>query len=167
MQSEFYKKCIQAFKDSDIQVVMSIGKAISIENVGFIPDNFVIANHVPQLEILKRADVFITHGGMNGTCESLYYGVPLISFPQGKDQFLVSHLIKAKGAGIYIDNMDTSPEELKEVTMNVYKNDMFESNCKIISESFKYGDGAIKAADEIERYLGTVAAVDRPGKLNY
>ncbi|MFL8673036.1 glycosyltransferase [Clostridioides sp. GD02404] len=32
----------------------------------------------PQLEILEKADVFITHGDLNSVMESLYFGVPMV-----------------------------------------------------------------------------------------
>lgn len=41
---------------------------------------------VPQLEVLKRTDVFITHGGMNSLNEALYFGVPVVVVPQQIEQ---------------------------------------------------------------------------------
>jgi UDP:flavonoid glycosyltransferase YjiC (YdhE family) len=34
---------------------------------------------VPQLEILERCSLFITHCGMNSINESVYYGCPMVN----------------------------------------------------------------------------------------
>ena len=51
---------------------LSIGKQLTVEQLGDIPDNFIVGNYLPQLDILRQADVFISHCGMNSTSESLY-----------------------------------------------------------------------------------------------
>ncbi len=62
---------------------------------------------MPQLEVLKQANLFITHGGMNSSSESLYFGVPMIVIPVMGDQPIVAqriedlkswHTIKSKKA---------------------------------------------------------------------
>jgi UDP:flavonoid glycosyltransferase YjiC (YdhE family) len=58
---------------------MSLGSNVSLEDLGPIPANFIVQASVPQLEILQRAGLFITHGGMNSASEAMYYGVPLPS----------------------------------------------------------------------------------------
>ena len=63
---EYYKNTIGAFGNSEnYQVIMSVGKFIDIKSLGDIPNNFFIYNYVPQLQISKQTNVFITHGGIN------------------------------------------------------------------------------------------------------
>lgn len=77
--------CQSRMKDLDIKVIISLGKATHSQfqeriNKGemSVPDNFSLLPFVPQLEVLKRASLFITHCGMNSSSESIHYGVPLI-----------------------------------------------------------------------------------------
>ncbi len=44
-------------------------------------ENFHFLERVPQLEILKQADVFITHGGLNSIKESIDAEVPMLVYP--------------------------------------------------------------------------------------
>ncbi|MBJ3793254.1 glycosyl transferase, partial [Bacillus sp. OA1] len=80
-QLELYKKCVQAFKDFNGIVVISVGKEINLMEFSNTPSHFIIRPYVPQLEILKYADVFITHGGMNSVSEGLYHNTPLVILP--------------------------------------------------------------------------------------
>lgn len=97
----FYKTCIAALKDSPYQVIMSIGKRIKLSKLGKVPADFFIKDYLPQLEILRRASVFVTHGGMNSINESLYFGVPMLFFPIIQEQKLNATRVEQLGAGIY------------------------------------------------------------------
>src|SRR5262249_40511123 len=85
-QPNFFKLCFEAFGKQPWQVVLSIGRYVDPTALGPIPDNFLVSSYVPQLEILPRTQVFVTHGGMNSTMESLYYGVPMVVIPQMIEQ---------------------------------------------------------------------------------
>lgn len=43
--------------------------------------NAYFFSRVPQLKVLEISDLFITHGGMGGIKESIYYQVPMLVFP--------------------------------------------------------------------------------------
>ncbi|MFU7518185.1 glucosyltransferase, partial [Clostridium sp. HCS.1] len=72
---DFYRNCIKALENSDIKVIMSVGKETNISELGNIPCNFEVKYTVTHIDILQYTDVFITHCGMNSVNESLYYGV--------------------------------------------------------------------------------------------
>ncbi|HEX2926352.1 MAG TPA: macrolide family glycosyltransferase, partial [Ruminiclostridium sp.] len=96
---EFYESCFSAFRDMDAKIIMSVGRNIDISRFKDIPDNFVVRNYIPQLEVLKYVDLFITHGGMNSTNEGLYYSVPLIVVLHFFDQPIVAYRVQELGAG--------------------------------------------------------------------
>ena len=39
-----------------------------------IPNNIILVKFAPQIDILKKASLFVTHGGMNSTSESIHFG---------------------------------------------------------------------------------------------
>jgi MGT family glycosyltransferase len=86
----FYRKCLEAFRDVDCQAILSVGGNVAPEALGAPPPNVIVRSHVPQIEVLRRATVFITHGGMNSVSESLSCGVPMVLVPQMSEQELVS-----------------------------------------------------------------------------
>ena len=52
--------------------------------------------------MLEHADVFITHAGMGGANEALWYGVPVVAAPQAVDQFANAATLEAMGAGVQL-----------------------------------------------------------------
>lgn len=144
---KFYKNCIKAFKDSNYDIIMSIGKNTDISELGEIPDNFRVYDMVDQIAVLKKADAFVTHCGMNSVNEALYYKVPLVMFPQTSEQGGVARRVSDLGAGIYLEknNVEAIRTSVKEVIESVE----YKKNAGIISDSFKNSGGVKEAADAI------------------
>jgi zeaxanthin glucosyltransferase len=83
---DVYKHIFKAVEPlEDVQVVLSVGKNISPENLGRIPLNTIVVRSAPQIELLKRAALCITHAGLNTVLESLAHGVPMVAVPIGYD----------------------------------------------------------------------------------
>lgn len=128
----FYKKCIKAFEHENVTVIMSIGNAVKAESLGTIPDNFHIYSFVPQLEVLKKTDVFITHGGLNSVTEALYFGVPMVVIPFMTDQPVNAKQIENLKLGKTIEYKQITSELLRNTTMSVLKNeDILQNICNM------------------------------------
>jgi MGT family glycosyltransferase len=90
----FYRNCFEAWGGQDLQVILAMGTHLPRESLGVAPPNFLVQTYVPQLDLLPRATVFVTHGGMNSVSESLYYGVPVVVVPQMSEQELVGRRVR-------------------------------------------------------------------------
>lgn len=148
---KFYKNCIKAFETCDVDVVMSVGKDTVIEELGNIPDNFNVRNSVKQIIVLQNSDVFITHCGMNSVNESLYYGVPMVLYPQQEEQGMVAKRVSDLGAGIFLKR--NNPEYIKDAVLQVIDNNDYKKNANKLAKSFKNAGGAKKAVDFILKVI--------------
>ncbi|OCB00368.1 macrolide family glycosyltransferase [Clostridium beijerinckii] len=146
---EFYECCFKAFCNMNVKVIMSVGRKIDISIFKNIPSNFIVRNYVPQLEVLKYADVFITHGGMNSTNEGLYFNIPLILIPQSVDQPFVANRVVELGAGIVIEKNRVTPEVLNKCVAEILSDDNFKINSEKIGESLRESGGYKVGVDEI------------------
>jgi len=148
----FYRACFQAFGDTDKRVILSAGRWTDPESLADAPSNFIIRPYVPQLEILKLADVFITHGGMGSVSEGLLYGVPLIVIPQMADQPFVAQRVKRLGAGYVLYRQPSRPAELNRLVDAIVADKSVHAECNRIAASFKEAGGFVRAADVILDY---------------
>lgn len=146
---EFYENFFEAFKDMDAQIIMSVGKSIEINFFKSIPANFIVRNYVPQLDVLKHADIFITHGGMNSTSEALYYDVPLILIPCFTDGPAVANRVAELGAGIVIEKEKVSVEVLRQSVDIILSDKNYWINSQKIGKSLREAGGYKKGVDEI------------------
>ena len=142
-----YKNCISAFKDSGFQIIMSVGSMVSLQEFGKLPENVSVYSHTDQIAVLSKADVFITHCGMNSVSEGLYFGVPLIMLPQTTEQNGVAERVLQLGAGIKLQNTDSI--SIRDAVNTVLSDSSYRSNADIIAESFRSCTGAKGAADKI------------------
>ena len=156
----FYRSCIKAFRDSMSNIIISCGNRIHPEDLGPTGPNFLILPFVPQLKVLKKASLFITHGGMNSTCESLYYGVPMIIIPQAIDQFIIANQIKKLRAGVVINKKKPSARQLTRAKEKVLNDPMYLKNTKRIQRSFIESGGINRAVQEILEYKARKSGID-------
>ncbi|MCU5440751.1 glycosyl transferase [Bacillus cereus] len=149
-QMDFYYICFEAFKNFPATIILSVGKHIDINQMKNVPHNFKVYNYVPQLEVLKHANLFITHGGMNSSSESLYFGVPMIVIPVMGDQPIVAQRIEDLKAGIQLNLKKLTPVILHNAVMEILSNDVYLENTHKIKCTLKDAGGYNKAADIIE-----------------
>jgi zeaxanthin glucosyltransferase len=69
-----------------IQVVLSAGDNVTLDDLRPIPSNTLVVRSAPQIDLLKRAVLCITHAGLNTTLEALAQGVPMVAIPIGYDR---------------------------------------------------------------------------------
>ena len=144
---QFYQNCMKALKDSNRNVLISIGENTKISDFGEIPKHITIKNSVNQIEILSHAEVFLTHGGMNSVNESLYFGVPMVLFPQQSEQGLVARRTAVLGAGILLNN--SRPRSIQKALYQVLGNSSYKGHAKQLSDGLHHAGGAAAAADFI------------------
>lgn len=143
-QQDFYQNCIQALQNLDVDIIMSIGEQIELSQLGNIPHNFVIEKRVAQIEVLQQTDVFLTHCGMNSVSESLYFGVPMVLFPQHGEERMVANRVQELGAGIFLEKKDAGC--ILASIKKILSDQSYHNNAQTISESFHKAGGAGKAA---------------------
>jgi MGT family glycosyltransferase len=70
----------------DWHLVLSAGRFIAPEALAPLPRNVEVHARVPQIQVLGRASLMITHAGLNSIKECILSGVPMLAFPAGRDQ---------------------------------------------------------------------------------
>ncbi len=152
---DFFNTCTEAFKNMEIDVLMSVGKSIDISTL-IIPENFTVKYYfeVPQLEILKECSIFMTHGGMNSTQEGLFYGVPLIIIPQQQEQAHVAMQVVRTGCGICLKKSKVTSDLLRESVQKIMTDYSYRENALRMRDSLINAGGPEQAVKDILLYVG-------------
>jgi MGT family glycosyltransferase len=150
----FYRACMEAFQRFNAQIVMSVGKKTDIGALGPIPENFIVRNFVPQLEVLQKAAAFVTHAGMNSVHEGLFYNVPLILVPQQMEQRIVATRIQELHAGVMVKTATPDASQLAAATSRVLNHAAYKAQATKVGKSLRTAGGHCRAVDEIEGMLG-------------
>lgn len=142
-----YKQFLSAFEDTNYQVIMSVGSLVSVSELGTLPDNISVFPSVDQIAVLQKADVFISHCGMNSVSESLYFGVPLLMLPQTSEQAGVAERVSQLGAGIKLTGTDAA--SVINATEKILADGGYKLHAAEIAAGFRRCSGAKGAADKI------------------
>lgn len=166
---QVYKTILNAVAPlSDVQLVLSVGHNIDLTNIEPIPPNSIVVRTAPQLELLKRASLCITHAGMNTALEALAQGVPMVAIPVGYDQPGVAARIRYHGAGEFVEVEDLTVESLSEVIDRVRKNPSYLEKARYFRDVIAKTRGLDVAADVIENAFGIKRDADEVGsRPNY
>ena len=155
----FFRTCFEALADLPARVLLAAGPHA---DPGRAPSNTLVRASVPQLEVLKRAAVFVTHGGMNSALEGLACGVPLVVIPQQVEQLVIGRAVADCGAGVVLrQNLSNRPvpaAELRAAVDRALTDSSLRAAAQEAGASLGDEGGAVAAAEAVEKFLGAVTA---------
>ena len=134
--------------------MLAIGSVLRSEQIGPVATNAIVVSNAPQLELLKKASVCITHAGFNTVLEALTQGVPQIAIPVTNDQPGVAGRIADKKTGktTSLDGLDAS--NLSALVDEVFNNPIYRDNSRSIQKAIAKKNGLSVAADLLEQAFG-------------
>ena len=100
--------------DLDAEVVATL-PAEQQEELGTVPGNVRLVDHVPLHALAPTCDAMITHGGTGTVLSGLVHGVPQLVVPHPVyDEVLVGSALERAGCGLVLASGDTSPESVHD-----------------------------------------------------
>jgi MGT family glycosyltransferase len=152
---DVFKYIATACQEFDAQLVISLGGSCTLESLPPLPGNPLIVEYAPQLEILEKATMMITHAGMNTTMECLMNGVPMVAIPVANDQPGVATRIAWLGCGETIPVKKLTVEKLRKAIEKVLTKDSYKQNAVRLQKAIQQAGGVIRATDIIEQAIST------------
>jgi zeaxanthin glucosyltransferase len=134
----------------ETQLVLSVGRNIKPDDLLPIPSNAIIVSTAPQIELLKRAALCITHAGLNSALEALAQGVPMVAIPIGFDQPGVAARVAYHGVGEFVEIEHLTSEGLAQLIQRVRKNPSYRDRARHFQKVIARTQGLDVAADVIE-----------------
>jgi zeaxanthin glucosyltransferase len=144
-----------------VQLVLSMGHNLRLDHVGRIPSNAIVIPTAPQLKLLSRAKLCITHAGINTVLESLAFGVPMVAIPVGFDQPGIAARVKYHGVGETVPVGSLTIENLSEAVTVVLENPSYRDKAQYFKEVIAKKRGLDIAADIIEQVFSTGDSLTR------
>jgi MGT family glycosyltransferase len=149
----FFRACIEAVAGMNHTLLLAVGAELDPATLGPVPSNCLVRQSVPQVAVLRRAKLFITHGGMNSTSEGLALGVPLLVYPQQAEQAVIARRVVELGAGRMIRDRDATPNGIRDAIEAVMAGS-YREGARSVARSFEHAGGAAAAADAVEELIG-------------
>ena len=139
----------RACADLDVQLVMTLGGAHD-GPLPRLPGDPIVVARAPQLDLLRRAALCITHCGMNTTMECAGAGVPVVGLPIIYDQPAVAARIRHAGLGRTIPVRRLTVSGLRAAVADVLADDAIRSRAAEVAASCAAAGGPTRAAELVE-----------------
>lgn len=157
-RTDLYRCFIEACKGLDVQLVIA-GR--SQESLGPLPENVLAVSYAPQLELLEKASLTVTHGGLNTVLDSLSCGVPMVVVPVTYEQPAIAARVCRIGAGEMMRLSGIDPQALRARISQMMSEGSYATRAKCIAASIRLAGGVTRAAELIEE-----ACHSRPGQAS-
>jgi zeaxanthin glucosyltransferase len=148
--ADVFRTIAAAVSKKDTQLVLSIGNVLRPEQIGPLPKNAIVVNHAPQLDLLKKSSICITHAGFNTVLEALTQGVPQVAIPVTDDQPGVAARIAAHQTGVVAPLQKLTVSHLSTLVDEVLNNSMYRDNARRFQQAIARTNGLSRAADLLE-----------------
>ncbi|ELS57484.1 putative Macrolide glycosyltransferase [Streptomyces viridochromogenes Tue57] len=156
-QPAFYRECVRAFGDlPGWHLVLQVGRHVDPAELGDLPADVEVRSWVPQLAVLKQADLFVTHAGAGGSQEGLATATPMIAVPQAVDQFGNADMLQGLGVARHVPTEEATAEALREAALALVDDPEVARRLKDIQAEMAREGGTRRAADLIEAELAAV-----------
>lgn len=156
-RQNLFQSICSAFAGGDYGLVAAVGSAERVAALGPVSAHRLLRPYVPQLAVLSRAAVFITHAGTNSVYESLLAGVPMLMLPQGGDQPLFAEHIESVGLGRWLRDASIPPTELRTLVEEVLADRALATRVRACGDGLRRAGGVERAAALISAFAASAA----------
>ncbi len=146
-KEQVFRIFAEACRDLKVQLVIAHGGGLARDTA--FPGDPLVVGYAPQLEVLARASLTLTHAGLNTVLDSLSHGVPLVAVPITYEQPAIASRIRWCGAGEVIPYGKLDIAGLRKVLERVLNEPSYSRGAARVKESIAQSGGVRKAADLI------------------
>ena len=158
-----FNQIAEACQDLDAQLIISLGGSAEPDSLPNFAGDPIVGKYAPQLEILQKARLTITHAGLNTVLESLSCGVPMVAIPIANDQPGVASRIAWTETGVVIPVKKLTVPKLGNAVQTVLTQPKYRDNAKKMQLAMQKAGGVNLAADIVEKVIATGKPVARIG----
>lgn len=144
----------------DVQVVLALGRAEATWD-GPVPANAVVVPFAPQLKLLDRAHLLVTHAGLNTALEGLARGLPMLCLPVTNDQPGVARRVEWLGAGEVLRPGKATAARVRAALTRLLTDGKYRAAAGGCKEKLSGTSGVALAADIVEGAFRTGKRVER------
>jgi zeaxanthin glucosyltransferase len=148
-----FQMIAEACEELDLQLIISLGGRRDPEMFANLRGNPVVVRDAPQLELIKRAEIVITHGGLNTALETLMEGKPMVVIPKFFDQPAVAARLEWLGVAEVLPVDGLSVEQIRVALGKVFHDPNYRNSARRMQVKILSARGLERAADVIEEVL--------------
>ncbi len=134
----------------DVQLVLA---GVDVKSIGPLPGDPIAVGYAPQLAVLKKAALTLTHAGLNTVLDSLSCGVPMVAVPINYEQPSIAERIRWSGSGKTIRFSTLTADKLNCTIKEVLSRSCYRESAVGLARNVEDAGGVVRAADIVEEAM--------------
>jgi zeaxanthin glucosyltransferase len=152
-RAETFRCFVEACRGLGLQLVLTHGGGLDAAAEADLGRDAIVVSYAPQLQLLERASLTLTHAGLNTVLDSLSRGVPMVAVPIAFEQPAIARRVEWCGAGRTMPFSKLNRAPLRTAIEDVLGNSDYRRNAERVRDSIRQAGGVRRAADLIEQFL--------------
>lgn len=148
-----FHRIAEACSGLDLQLVISLGGRRELAAFTGLPGDPVVVDNAPQLALLKRAEIVITHAGPATVLEALMHGRPMLALPLTLDQPAVAARLAKLGVAEVLSTENRSAPQIRMAIRKLRKDSRYREAARKLQTQMHTLHGADRAADIMEEAI--------------
>jgi rhamnosyltransferase subunit B len=149
---DFYSASLQAVERVDARALFLTGP--SPQGLpARLPPSVLAWPYAPHEQVFPRASAIVHQAGIGTTAQALRSGRPMLAVPFAHDQFDNAERVCRLGAGLTIPRHRYTERAAAKALARLLGTPSYERSARAAGEAIRAENGAIAAAEQIDRYL--------------
>jgi hypothetical protein len=151
---DLFMRVLEGLRDLPVRVLATIGRNIDPAAIPVAADNIRIEQFIPQSALLPHCDLVVNHGGSGSVIGALAQGVPVIALAMGADQELNAQRLTALDAGIALDPITMSPDELQDAALTTLASEPLQAGAQRVCDEIAELPCPASITTDLENLMG-------------
>jgi MGT family glycosyltransferase len=136
------------------QLVLGTGNLIEPADLP-LPADAIALPWIPQIPVLERASLMVTHGGLGTIKECIFHDLPMVVFPIGRDQPENAKRVVHHGLGLGGELAGATPDGIFGLVEQVDREPSFRENVARMGQRFREVEASGIGVEKIENVVRT------------
>lgn len=143
-------RALEGVREVGLPVVVTTGRQIDPAELGPQPPYVRVQRWIPQEELLPWCRAVVSQGGSGIALAALTHGLPSVLLPIGADQPHTAAVVAGLGAGVVLDPMAATPDEITEAVLRVLDDPVYAVAARRVREEILALPSASDALARVE-----------------
>jgi UDP:flavonoid glycosyltransferase YjiC (YdhE family) len=148
---DLLQRALTGVREVGLPVVVTTGRQIDPAELGPQPPHVRVQRWIPQAELLPWCRAVVCQGGSGIVTGALAHGLASVLLPVGADQPHTAARVAELGAGVVLDPLTSTPEEIAGAVRRVLDDPSYAAAAGRLREAFL---ALPSAADAVARVTG-------------
>lgn len=150
---DLFARVLDGVRTLPVRVLATVGSNVDPASIPVTADNVRIERYVPQAAVLPHCDLVVNHGGSGSVIGALAHGIPVITLPMGADQELNAERLQSVGAGIALDPITVTPDEIRLAAGTACASESLRAGARRVRDEIADMPGAATIISDVENLM--------------